>query len=97
MYDISLYYRFILQVYITGLYYRFILQVFAIEFSNFAIEFSNFAIEFVPFAIEFVAFAIECNSLVTRMAAGENTKTWCSSYYKNLFKYNSSKQLSIRQ
>ena len=51
---------------------------FAIELVPFAIEFVNFATESVLFAI--VAFAIEfvvlqLNSSVTRMAAGENTKT----------------------
>ena len=74
---------------------------FAIEFVPFAIEFVGFAIEFVPFAIEFVAFAIEFVAFavkfvrITRMAAGANTKTWSSICYKNLFKYNSSKQLFI--
>ena len=58
---------------------------FAIKFVPFAIEFVIFAIELVPFAIEFVNFATESvlfaivvlqlNSSVTRMAAGENTKT----------------------
>ena len=39
---------------------------------------------------------LQLNSSVTRMAEGANTKTWFSSCYKNLFKYNSSKQLFIR-
>ena len=38
-------------------------------------------------------FGVALNSSVTRMTAGENMKTWCSSC---LFKYNSSKQLFIR-
>ena len=80
-----------------------VLQVFAIEFGEFSIKFVPFAIELVAFAVELVPFSTEfpfqLNSLlqlITRMAAGENTKTWCSSCYKNLFKYNSSKQLFIR-
>ena len=80
------------------------LQVFVIEFGDFAIEFVPFAIEFVGFATEFVPFALQLNSSLlqlnssmTRTAAGENMKTWCSSCYKYLFKYNSRKQLFIRQ
>ena len=60
---------------------------------QFAVEFVGFTVEFIALAIEFV-FAIELG--LTRLAASGNTKTKCRACSMMLLKYNSSKQLFIR-